>query len=390
MAAVTGPTSAASKTGANVKRTPSPKGEKSSTASPISNDSDDLSCGIISSPSPKLDVIKTVSLHKPSLEEISDIFGAALGKHFKHVRVEPCECPDLRSLGVAAPGLGGECDIVDCGTIVGSMFNPRKQRDVFDVAGTLKITGRQGPMLVIGAAGGAVSENENRNAEWTGNLYVDQDQCVHNHSLNTRITAMDLLPAKFKACRCNGCSEASIGCIGQLMATAGTAGRVVRVQVQARRADQNWSEDPHDQEIVRIMRKALEAAFPEPHQQVYMGGILVVEKGKVVTHVMPPFFPPPGAKPGKPWPDMKGWSECFFVSEKRLVCPTTFVNHQGEGLPNGLVWRPDHTHFWSDDFEEGGHYHHDVDPEAISYTAYLVPADRCHKVEQFATPQASL
>lgn len=30
------------------------------------------------------------------------------------------------------------------------------------------------------------------------------------------------------------------------------------------------------------------------------------------------------------------------------------VNHQGVGLPGGIKWRPDHTHFYTQDGAEAG------------------------------------
>eukprot|EP01062_Namystynia_karyoxenos_P079941 TRINITY_DN8531_c0_g1_i1.p2 TRINITY_DN8531_c0_g1~~TRINITY_DN8531_c0_g1_i1.p2 ORF type:complete len:371 (+),score=139.73 TRINITY_DN8531_c0_g1_i1:84-1196(+) len=328
----------------------------------------------------KPEVRHTATLKAPELEELISAWREPLEANYEEVSCQVVKCPDLTELGLAAPGLGGQADILDCGTVLCSMFNPEKQGDVFDLADCMKAVGRTDGFCV-GSGAGSLKEC-GCNSEWACNCFFSGGE-VHNHSYNAWVSDMSRLPEVRTVAKAK---STEFGCIGNVLLTSGeAAGDVVEVRARVRRADKNWSEDPHDQEFVRILRKATEARWPGASDQVAVGGVVFVNAGRTVTHVMPPYFPPEGAKPGKSWPDMKGWGERFFVSEKQLVGLTTFLNHSGEGLPKGLQWRPDHTHFFSRDGSEAGHYHYDIQPEVIEYVAYLVPATRLHKLELGAT-----
>ena len=316
-------------------------------------------------------------LFVPSKEILAKTFEDALSGNYQEVSCKVVECPDLRKYGLVKEGLGGFAEYAECGTVLGSMFTPSKQRDVYTLGETMKTFGRKNA-FVVGSGAGSCDEWV-INSEWTGNAYLENGTMKENGSRAAFVTDMNQLPEKFTVRKANMRGE--FGTIGNLLHTDGTKGEVIEVRARVRRSDKNWSEDPHDQEFIRIMRTALAKKFPAASQQIVVGGVMLVVKGKVVTHIMPPHFPPPGSKPGKSWPDMKGWGERFFVSEKQIVGCTTFLNNQGKGLPNGAVWRPDHTHFFSRDGTEAGHYHHDVSPDIIEYVAYLVPASRIHKVE---------
>eukprot|EP01059_Diplonema_ambulator_P014940 TRINITY_DN25979_c0_g1_i1.p1 TRINITY_DN25979_c0_g1~~TRINITY_DN25979_c0_g1_i1.p1 ORF type:complete len:354 (+),score=54.45 TRINITY_DN25979_c0_g1_i1:57-1064(+) len=324
------------------------------------------------------DLVHSGNCYVPPMNELASVLRSALEDNFGYVECSAGPCPDLRQFGLVASGLGGKAEYVECGTILGSMFQPAKQRDVFTIPETGKAFGRS-DAFVIGSAAGSVSEC-GVNSEWTGNALLKSSKVVANQSKVAYISNMAKLPETVEVRTSD--EKGEFGCIGNLLFTSGEAGsEVIRVKVTRRKAEKNWSEDPHDQELIRIMRTALDKAYPGVSEHVCLGGVMVVVKGKTVTHVMPPYFPPPGSKPGKSFPDMNGWSERFFYSTNKLIAATTFMNHQGTGLPDGLKWRLDHTHFYTQDGKEAGHYHYDVTPDIIAYEAYLVPASMAHKIE---------
>eukprot|EP01064_Diplonema_japonicum_P032556 TRINITY_DN6151_c8_g1_i1.p1 TRINITY_DN6151_c8_g1~~TRINITY_DN6151_c8_g1_i1.p1 ORF type:complete len:353 (+),score=35.03 TRINITY_DN6151_c8_g1_i1:55-1059(+) len=312
----------------------------------------------------------------PSKDDLCEVFKEALKENFNEVECKVAACPDLRRFGLAAEGLGGEVDYAECGTILGSMFNPGKQHDVFNLPETAKCFGRENA-FVIGAGAGSTDEFR-VNSEWTGNAILEDSRVSVNNSRVAYITDMTKLPETVTVKTADRKGE--FGCIGNLLFTAGTQGDVVQIRARVRKSEKNWSADPHEQEFIRILRTAMAKKWPEPHQQVVVGGVMMVVKGNTVTHVMPPYFPPSGAKPGKSFPDMGGWSERFFLSKSQLVACTTMLNHQGN-KPDNFQWRLDHTHFYTQDGKEAGHYHYDVDPEVVEYVAFLVPASRCHKID---------
>ncbi|KAJ9463894.1 hypothetical protein DIPPA_03264 [Diplonema papillatum] len=319
----------------------------------------------------------TAELTVPSKAELAKLFEDALKENYAEVQCTVGPCPDLRKHGLVCEGLGGKVEYADCGTVLKSMFNPDKQLDVFTVPATGETFGRK-DAFVIGSGAGSTDEFV-VNSEWCGNLVMKDGVVQENGSYASFVTDMSVLPEARAVRKCNKRGE--FGTIGNVLFTDGTPGDVIIAKARVRRVDKNWSEDPHDQEFIRILRTAINKQWPDAKDHVLIGGVMVVVKGKTLTHVMPPYFPPPGSKPGKSWPDMNGWSERYFVSNKQLIGCTTFLNHQGAGLPDDLKWRPDHTHFFTQDESECGHYHHDLDPDVIEYVAYLVPAAKAHKVE---------
>ena len=317
-------------------------------------------------------------LFVPPMDELCSALRDGLNESFEEVDVCVAPCPDLRPLGWKAAGLGGRADYVECGTVLGSMFNPARQRDVYTLPSVSRCIGRSDG-FVVGSGAGSTAEFR-VNAEWVGNAVLREGRVAESGSRVAYVTDMNTLPEPYAVRAADERGE--LGCIGNLLFTEGAAETdVVAVRARVRRASRNWSEDPHEQEFIRVMRTALNKRWPAAEQQVALGGVMAVIRGRTVTHVMPPYFPPAGAKPGKKFPDMKGWSEVFYYSDNELMGATTFLNHQGTWQPPGAAWRLDHTHFFTQDGKEAGHYHYDVDPEHIEYVAFLVPCETINKVD---------
>ena len=62
----------------------------------------------------------------------------------------------------------------------------------------------------------------------------------------------------------------------------------------------------------------------------------------------------------------------MFTMGPNLIALTVMLTDKPETAKNSNV-RLEHTHFFSQDFNEGGHYHCDVTPDEIEYVAYIVP-----------------
>ena len=324
----------------------------------------------------------------PPTDEVCGVFKEALARNYKECDVRAVACPDLRDFGLAAAGLGGEAHYAECGTIHNAMFNPDRQHDVYTLGEVSTIMGRP-DSFVVGSGAGSTAEF-GVNSEWTGNAILQNSEVTTNLSRVAYVTDMNQLPKPYTVRMAD--NRGQVGCIGNLLFTEGKpAEEVIQVSARFRRAERNWSEDPHDQEFIRILRTALAEKYPQMTKHVVYGGVVLVLKGRTVTHVMPPYFPPAGAKPGKSFPDMGGWAECFYYSDNKLVGATTLMNHQGAGLPKEHgQYRLDHTHFFTQDNKEAGHYHYDVSPEEIEYVAFLVPAKTVTKVDKIVADMPKL
>lgn len=253
-------------------------------------------------------------LFRPTLFKLGEVVERALSGHFKDVSCNVVECPDLRDFGLAREGLGGDPTYVECGGVHQSMFNPVRQRDVYTLA---KVAGAVGveDAFVLGA--GAASATEcSCCAELTVNAELKAGK-ITNKSKIARISDMNVLPETREIT--TGDARGQVGCICNLFYSSGGAGRVLEARARVRNPDAATSRDPHDQEFIRLVRLALAKEWPQKEKHVVLGGVLLVNKGKTLTHVMPPYFPPAGATPGKSFPDMKGWGERFFVFFRRLL-----------------------------------------------------------------------
>lgn len=253
-------------------------------------------------------------LFRPTLFKLGEVVERALSGHFKDVSCNVVECPDLCEFGLAREGLGGDPTYVECGGVYQSMFNPARQRDVYTLA---KVAGAVGveDAFVLGA--GAASATEcSCCAELTVNAELKAGK-ITNKSKIARISDMNVLPETREIT--TGDARGQVGCICNLFYSSGGAGRVLEARARVRNPDAATSRDPHDQEFIRLVRLALAKEWPQKEKHIVLGGVLLVNKGKTLTHVMPPYFPPAGATPGKSFPDMKGWGERFFVPFQRLL-----------------------------------------------------------------------
>ncbi|XP_050534413.1 ester hydrolase C11orf54 homolog isoform X3 [Daktulosphaira vitifoliae] len=104
---------------------------------------------------------------------------------------------------------------------------------------------------------------------------------------------------------------------------------------------------------------------------VGLGGVILIETGKVKVHVMPEF----SKTPINSEDDLNKWLK-FFEIPTPLVGLGYFVSHDP-----GLDLRLQHFHLYSE-HGVGGHYRCDTEPATIKYTAYLNVANNLYRVDQ--------
>jgi len=113
-------------------------------------------------------------------------------------------------------------------------------------------------------------------------------------------------------------------------------------------------------------------------RQIGVGGVFKVKSGKVRGHVMPDFKPTVMVD----GPEVEEWLH-FYEMGPDLTCLSVFLTGDptiAPSNPNGLDLRLEHTHFFSQKTNEGGHYHFDTTPDDVEYVGYFLPAPNVYRV----------
>jgi len=127
--------------------------------------------------------------------------------------------------------------------------------------------------------------------------------------------------------------------------------------------------------IVSCIRQTLQKHYGT--QQIGLGGVLLIKKGKIKSHVMPGF--PPCDVFGKDIPWLK-----FFQVDAPITCLSVLVSN--DTYEDGL--RLEHTHFFTTR-KDGGHYHYDITPEEVEYEGYYAPAQLLYRIARDSKPMVA-
>jgi hypothetical protein len=135
---------------------------------------------------------------------------------------------------------------------------------------------------------------------------------------------------------------------------------VIEVVAEKRTGSQNF---------VTCMRHALADKYGT--SPVSIGGTFLVEKGTAWCHVMPDF----PSEPLKTESELFKWMH-YYNMDAPLVCLSVFNSYDP-----GWSLRMEHTHCFNG-HGQGGHYHHDTDPEHVRYRGYFVVAEKLVRIDR--------
>lgn len=306
-----------------------------------------------------MEAMRRVKLWSPPLEELVPIVRDGLQANYARVDVEVTDCPDLRTLGCASPGIGGSTVLLEVG---GEPYahNPSYRQVTFDMAEMANDCGQaDGSILGAGMAFPGVLNGH------CGEVIATLQAGRTNRSKVARVgRKQECIVEPYASTRHSGLSN--------LFLSAGQTGPVLKVSVEKRIGS--------ERSFTQALRRSLQAhpeigsdGAPSGTRQVGMGGVFVIEAGQIRSHIMP---------------DYECIAHQYYDTEVEEVVADflQFYEHMGPDLlclavfwtgdPTGgrlhLRESGEHTHFFHmGDFNEAGHYHYDVSPDTIRYTGYF-------------------
>ena len=303
----------------------------------------------------------SAALWSPSLGVLRGALEDGLSRNYRDVAVRVAQCPDLRRFGCAWEGLGGKPCLVEVG---GEPYahNPRYRDVRFETEDILRSTGHPGPQ-VLGAG-----------MACTTTLGGHCGEVIANHDTRSTPASRAARVAGSGSCRVEAYPSGRFAGLANLYVSRGEPGPVLEVEVAHRTGAQG--------SLPLAMREAIAPLARSEGREIGLGGVFRVESGGVRSHVVPDY-------------DCVG-HEYYDAERERVVAEfLRYFEPVGPGLlcfsvlwtadPTGgaLDLRPssEHTHFYHpDDDTMGGHYHHDVTPEAIHCRGWFAPAETVHRV----------
>lgn len=305
-----------------------------------------------------------------TLEEICSTLRPALKANYGESTIDIVTCPDLTAspFRLASPGLCGNESIADIGGQAHLFPRPLKEKkySLVDCAKSMGMSEQRGLLIGAGAAPWHVI---GQNAELTPNMSwegsMDEEENVRNETFVTRVES------RRGRVRCERLPSMECALMMNLYGCEGVAGDVLKVTAKGRRGQQG--------SFTECLRQALRAEYGE-ERQVSLGGVFVIKKGKAVFHVMPD-FPPEEALPFASRDAVSEW-----LTFHRFAAPMVCLSMLHSADPEKLGLRMEHTHCFSTDKDEGGHYHYDVlsdgnEDEEIEYEAYFNTAKVIYRID---------
>ena len=302
-----------------------------------------------------MEVMKRVNMWSPPLEELAPYVREGLEANYAQVDVEVIDCPDLRTLGCASPGIGGSTVLLEVG---GEPYahNPRYRHVTFDMAEMARDCGQaDGSVFGAGMAYPGVLEGH------CGEVIATLQAGGVNRSKVARVGQQrQCVVEPYASTRHSGLSN--------LFVSEGRPGPVLKVSVERRTGS--------ERSFTQALRKSLQGhpgIGAAGARQVGMGGVFVIEAGQIRSHVMP---------------DYECIAHKYYDTETEEVVSDflQFYEHMGpELLCLAVFWTGDptggklhlresgeHTHFFHmGELNQAGHYHYDVSPDTIRYTGYF-------------------
>lgn len=307
-------------------------------------------------------------LSPPPLEEIAEVLGAALPNNYITSSATVVDCPDLRNepFKLACAGLTGAETAADIGGQLNLFPQPRPENhySLVECARIMGLPAGGGAILGAGAGPAHVHGTPSELAphlSWQGGF-----DRVHNLTRYARLSCNDGHEQQpTVSCRASGSLDCAL--MMNLYGSLGLRGPVIKVTVKGRRGAVASFTD--------LMRVALRRAYGEG-RQVSLGGVFVMKKGRAKYHVMPP-FPPASELPFESQAALDGWLS-YHHFDGPMVCLAVF--HSAD--PEEIGVRLEHTHCFSNERDEGGHYHCDLGGEEVEYEGYFNTVKTFYQIDK--------
>ncbi|TKA22414.1 hypothetical protein B0A50_07920 [Salinomyces thailandicus] len=311
-------------------------------------------------------------LSPPPLDELAKVLQRALEANYESASADVTTCPDLTQapFHLASPGLSGDESAADIGGQAHLAPRPllEKRYSLLECAKIMNMSEQRGMLIGAGAAPFHVI---GQNAELAPNLsWQDDFENIKNLTHVTKV--VERQPSDEAQVRCEKLDSTECALMMNLFGSSGATGPVLKITARARKGD--------EKSFSEFLRVALQREYGDEHQ-ISLGGVFVMKRGNAVFHVMPD-FPPEEQLPFKDREAVSDWLT-FHDFVAPMVCLTVF--HSAD--PEGLGLRMEHTHCFSSDKNQGGHYHYDVSPGQdgtegeIEYEAYLNTAKVLYRID---------
>lgn len=295
--------------------------------------------------------IRKGDLWTPELESLVPVISAGLQDNYESVSVSVVTCPDLRPIGCAVEGLCGSASLVEVG---GEPYaHDPIHRDVeFDTAEIIKSCGHPNA-AVLGAGMAHRAMLNGHCGEW-----------IPTFQINSHNTSKAAWVGRDKSCVVEDYQSYVHTGLSNLFLSDGQPGPVLEISVETRTGNEG--------SLPQVIRKSL-MSITDGDRQIGMGGVFLIEKGKVRSHISPDY-------------------ECvrsdyYDTSTNQVVVDILqYYQHMGPDLLClSVLWTGDptggglhlresgeHTHFFHrGGQQQAGHYHYDVTPGEIKYTGYF-------------------
>jgi hypothetical protein len=299
------------------------------------------------------------------LSETAAVLRRGLERNFAEVSVEVVDCPDLQQLGCAFSGLNGRPFLVEIG---GEPYvhNPNyREQGQFDMRSIMQSQQRPAAKI-LGAGFPSLVATSGRCGELIPCLELEGKSV----SKLARVSRQD------KSCEVEEYNSCLHGGLGNLYASDGLGGKVIRIEVKTRTGEQG--------SLSQVMRSALSQWVEgQEGKEMAMGGIFSVLDGQVRAHISPDFdcVPFEYYDQTKEEVTRQDFLQFYEAMGPDLMCTSILWTGDPTGGALNLRASGEHTHFFSTvGKQEAGHYHHDVTPETIHYCGYFQLAEKVVRV----------
>lgn len=312
-------------------------------------------------------------LSPPSLEDVAKVLAQALPSNYESSSASVIECPDLREapFQIACEGLSGSETAADIGGQANLFPQPRLDRQ-YSLIECAKIMGLSPERGAIIGAGAGPFHVHGTNSELAPHFsWQDGFDNIRNLTRSARFVNS---PGKAQVVGCPESGTTDCCLMMNVFGSLGLPGPVIKVTARSRRGDFGSFTD--------FMRHAFAKAYGTS-RQISLGGVFIMKSGKAKFHVMPP-FPHQDQLPFKSQEALDSWLS-YHNFGGPMVCLT--VLHSAD--PQGVGIRLEHTHCFSNDKQEGGHYHYDLpgddELEEVEYEGYFNTVKTFYQID-YAEP----